>query len=351
MSYKLGTSYFSTRILEHVEKDLKEIKKQGCNFVLHTFDEIDLYYNKENMKRITEMTKKMGFEVYYSPWAIGGVFGGECFSRFVMQHPDACQVLSTGEKVGFACLRQPRFKEYIKTWIEACAYAGGDVLFWDEPHLWIAEWNDRVSNKNEFSCHCTTCQTEFKQHFHKTYPSHWTPEVEEFRDLTLVEFLRFATSTTKKINPKMKNAVCLLPNDNRWPNPMWEKLAKLPDVDILATDPYWKQRPYATGPRVPLEGFVDTFARKIVDIAKRNHKEPQGWIQLYGLRKQDEADVTQALEMWEKAGVKNIAAWGFRACESYSLLASERPAAVWKLMGDFYKKLAKGKKTAVKKKK
>jgi hypothetical protein len=138
---------------------------------------------------------------------------------------------------------------------------------------------------------------------------------------------------------------------------MWEKLAKLPDVDILATDPYWKQRPYSTGPRVPLEGFVDTFARKIVDIAKRNHKEPQGWIQLYGLRKQDEADVTQALEMWEKAGVKNIAAWGFRACESYSLLASERPQAVWNLMGDYYHKLAKGKssspakKSGVKKKK
>ncbi|HTA76710.1 MAG TPA: hypothetical protein VK791_06110, partial [bacterium] len=74
MSYKLGTSYFSTRILEHVEKDLKEIKKQGCNFVLHTFDEVDLYYIKENMKRITEMSQKMGFEVYYSPWAIGGVF-------------------------------------------------------------------------------------------------------------------------------------------------------------------------------------------------------------------------------------------------------------------------------------
>jgi len=69
------------------------------------------------------------------------------------------------------------------------------------------------------------------------------------------------------------------------------------------------------------------------------------------LRKQDEPDVTQALEMWEKAGVKNIAAWGFRACESYSLLASERPAECWKRMGDFYKKLSKRKSAGAKKKK
>jgi hypothetical protein len=55
--------------------------------------------------------------------------------------------------------------------------------------------------------------------------------------------------------------------------------------------------------------------------------------------------------MWEKAGVKNIAAWGFRACESYSLLASERPQEVWKRMGDFYKKLSKTKTAKVKKKK
>ncbi len=344
MAYKLGTSYFSTRILPHALKDLKEIKKQKCTFVLHTFDELDLYYNLDNMKRITAMTHKLGLEVYYSPWAIGGVFGGECYSRFVMMHPDALQVLSTGEVVGNACLRHPKFRDYIKSWIEACNYAGGDVLFWDEPHLWIAEWNERVTKKDEFACRCSVCQVDFQKRFGKTYPTVWTDEIEVFRDETLVEFLAFATSTTKKVNPKLRNAICLLPNDDRWPNPMWENLAKLPGVEILATDPYWKQRPFATGPRVPLEGFVDKFAGRIADIAKRHKKEAQGWIQLFGLAKAHEKDITQALEMWEKAGVKNIAAWGYMACESYSLLASERTRECWKRMGAYYKKLSKKKK-------
>jgi len=343
MAYKLGTSYFATRILPHVLKDLKEIKKQHCTFVLHTFDEIDLFYNRDNMKNITAMSHKLGLEVYYSPWSLGGVFGGESFSRFVMMNPNACQVLSTGELVGNACLRHPKFRDYIKSWIEACAYCGGDVLFWDEPHLWIAEWNERVTQKDEFSCRCSVCQVDFQKIYGKPYPAVWTSEVEEFRDATLVDFLAFATSTTKKIKPKMNNAVCLLPNDQRWPNPMWENLAKLPDVDILATDPYWKARPYDTGVKVPLEGFVDDFAKKIVDISNRHKKEAQGWIQLFAMDKKGEKDITTALAMWEKSGVKNIAAWGFLACESYSLLASERTRECWKRMGAYYKKLSKKK--------
>jgi hypothetical protein len=343
MAYKLGTSYFSTRILPYVLKDLKEIKKQKCTFVLHTFDEIDLYYNQENMKRITAMSHKLGLEVYYSPWAMGGVFGGECFSRFVMQHPDACQVLSTGERVGNACLRQPKFRDYVKTWVEACAQAGGDVLFWDEPHLWIAEWNDRISQKDEFSCCCSLCRSDFEKIHGKPMPVTMTGEIKEFRDATLVDFLAYAAKTAKQVKPKFKNAVCLLPNDKRWPNPIWENLAKLPEVDILATDPYWKQRPYKTGAKVPLEGFVDNFAGKISEIAKRYKKEAQGWIQLYAIDKKGEKDITTALRIWEKSGVKNIAAWGFKACESYSLLASERPQECWKRMGDYFKKLSKKK--------
>jgi hypothetical protein len=343
MSYQLGVSYFSTRILPYVLEDLKEIKRNKCTFVLHTFDEVDLFYNKENMRRITDMSHRLGLKVYYSPWAMGGVFGGECFSRFVMMNPDALQVLSTGEVVGNACLRHPKFRDYVRSWIEACDYAGGDVLFWDEPHLWIAEWNERVTKKDEFACRCRVCQADFRKAYGRPYPKVWTRQVEEFRDATLVDFLSFATSTTKKVNPRLKNAVCLLPNDDRWPNPMWENLARLPGVEILATDPYWKQRPYDTGARVPLEGFVDKFAGRIADIARRHRKEAQGWIQLYGLARQDEPSVTRALRMWEAAGVKNIASWGYMACESYSLLASERTRVCWKLMGDYYRKLARKK--------
>lgn len=341
MAYKLGTSYFSTRILSHVEKDLREIKRRHCTFVLHTFSENDLFYNLDNMRRITALSHKMGLEVYYSPWALGGVFGGEAFSRFVMKYPEACQVLSTGERVGNACLRHPLFRAYVKSWIEAAASAGGDVLFWDEPHLWIAAWNERPERKNEFSCRCKVCQAHFKRAYGKPYPRTRTREVDEFRDDTLIEFLSFATRTAKKVNPRLKNTVCLLPHDKRWPNPMWEGVASLKSVDIVATDPYWKARPWKTGKRWDFEKFVPKFAERIADLARRHRKEPQGWVQIFALARKEEADITKALSMWERSGVKNLAAWGFMGCESFSLLASERPRECWKRMGDYFKKLSK----------
>jgi hypothetical protein len=218
------------------------------------------------------------------------------------------------------------------------------VLFWDEPHLWIAEWNDRKPKKDEFSCACSFCEAAFQKSFGKPFPKTLTQEALEFREDTLLDFLKFATVTTKKVNPKLKNAVCVLPHtDKVWPNRLWEGVAGFPSVDIVATDPYWQNRPYTTGKRRPLEGFVDLYAERLADLARRHGKEAQGWIQLFGIPKRHEGDVTQALQMWEKAGVKNIAAWGFEACASYSLLESERPLECWKRMGSYYGKLAKKK--------
>ncbi len=341
MSYKLGVSYFSTRILRHLKNDLEDIKKHHCNFVLHTFDELDLFYNLENMRRITELTHRAGLKVYYSPWGLGGIFGGEAYSGFVMQHPSACQVLSTGERVGNACPRQPEFRRYVRSWIQGASRAGGDVLFWDEPHLWIAEWNGRKTREGEFSCRCDLCQKDFKRAYGKAFPRVWTKEVEEFRDETLVGFLEWATRETKKVNPRLKNAVCLLPmGDKKWPNPQWEHVASLPSVDIVATDPYWKQRPFSNPQKRPLKGFVDLYAGRIADLASRHGKEAQGWVQLFAHAKSGEKEITQALEIWEKAGVKNLAAWGYEACASYSLLACERPKQCWDLVGKHFGRLA-----------
>ena len=74
---KLGTSYFGNRWLKHAETDLKDIKKSHCNWVLHTYDEVDLRFNRGNLKALTQVSHKLGLQVYYSPWAVGGVFGGE----------------------------------------------------------------------------------------------------------------------------------------------------------------------------------------------------------------------------------------------------------------------------------
>ena len=340
---KLGTSYFGNRWLKHAEADLKDIKKGHCTWVLHTFDEVDLRFNQGNLKALTQASHKLGLQVYYSPWAVGGVFGGESLSAFTGYHPEACQVLSTGERTAHACPAHPEFRKFIKSWIEAAIAAGGDVLFWDEPHLWLPTWEGRKERKDEYSVGSTFAKELFRKRHGKALPKNRNAEVDEFREWILFDFLKWATETAKKIKPSIKNAVCLLPHLNKWPNTLWEDVCQLKSVDIFATDPYWKRFPYSNPAKDKMEGFVDLFATRLVDIGRRHKKEVQGWFQTFALRKQDEPDIDKAIRMFYDAGVRNIGAWGYRGCASFSLIASERPDHVWKRTVASYAKLAKRK--------
>lgn len=327
---QFGTSYFGNRWPEHAATDIKAIRRGGCDWILHTFDEVDLKFNRGNLKRLTDLSHRQGLKVYYSPWAVGGIFGGESLSAFTGYHPDACQVLNTGERTAHACPAHPEFRKFIRGWIKAAIQAGGDVLFWDEPHLWIASWEGRKENKNVFSIGSLYAQTLWKKrHGNKPLPRSRTAEVDAFRSWLLFDFLRWATSTAKRLKPSIKNAVCLLPHVDQWPNPLWEKVAALKSVDIFATDPYWKSIPTSNPKTTPLEGYVDLMSERLVDLGRRHKKEVQAWVQLFALRRQDHGSVLKALTMMEKAGVRNIGAWGYRGCEAFSNIASEEPGRLW----------------------
>ncbi len=277
----------------------------------HTFDEVDLRFNRGNLKALTDASHKLGMKVYYSPWAVGGIFGGESLSAFTGYHPEACQVLSTGEKTAHACPAHPEFRKFMKTWIEAACAAGGDVLFWDEPHLWLANWEGRPVRSDEYSVGSTYAQALFRKRHGKPLPNHRNAEVDEFREWIHYDFLKWATETAKKVRPGIKNAVCLLPHLNKWPNTLWEQVAALKSVVIFATDPYWKRFPHSNPEKDKMEGFVDLTAERLVDIGKRHKKEVQAWFQIFALRKQDEPDIDKATKMFYEAGVRNIGAWGY----------------------------------------
>jgi hypothetical protein len=339
---KFGTSYFGNRWPEHAAMDLKAIKASHCDWVLHTFDEVDLRFNRGNLKRLTKMSHDLGLKVYYSPWAIGGIFGGESISAFTGYHPDACQVLNTGERTPHACPAHPEFRKFIRGWIEAAIAAGGDVLFWDEPHLWLAAWEGRKEDRNVYSIGSLYARELWKKrHGNRPLPKTHTKEVDEFREWLLFDFLRWATATAKSIKPSIKNAVCLLPHVDRWPNTQWEKVAALKTVDIFATDPYWKAIPTSNPKIHPLKGYVDLFSERLVDLGRRHKVEVQAWVQLFALRKRDQKDVFVALEMMEKAGVRNIGAWGYRGCESFANIASEEAPKLWARLSDHVRKMKK----------
>ncbi len=133
-----GVSYCSSRTLRHVRADLQDIVNHGCTYVVHCFTETDLAYYRETMREVVQETREAGLEVWLDPWGLCGVFSGETFTRFPLDHPETWQVLSDGRRVGVACPNNPGTRAFLRGWVDACATIGGDVLFWDEPHFYVA---------------------------------------------------------------------------------------------------------------------------------------------------------------------------------------------------------------------
>jgi hypothetical protein len=59
----IGASYFGNRILRHVATDMEDLAERGFTGVLHAFSENDLYYYRDHMRRIVEVSHQAGLEV------------------------------------------------------------------------------------------------------------------------------------------------------------------------------------------------------------------------------------------------------------------------------------------------
>ena len=57
---KTGVSYFARSRLKHMQEDMEEIKRNNCNFVVHTFSEQDLEFYKGTIQKLVEISKIAG---------------------------------------------------------------------------------------------------------------------------------------------------------------------------------------------------------------------------------------------------------------------------------------------------
>ncbi len=92
----VATSYFGNRILRHVRMDVRRLRNEGFDIVVHTFSENDLRFYRKSVRDIVEVTKETGMRVWIDPWGIGGVFGGEAFSDAALHHRNWLQVAADG---------------------------------------------------------------------------------------------------------------------------------------------------------------------------------------------------------------------------------------------------------------
>jgi len=249
----------------------------------------------------------------------------------------------------------------LRDWIDACAAAGGDVLFWDEPHFYVGLWQGDLSGA--WGCRCVVCLSLFHERFRQPMPPEFTPEVRTFREASLLDLL---TELCRYGHEKgMRNALCLLPTDlsahgfsqpeERLTRAMERRFdggppgsveaimhvgvgdmdaaAAIPNLDIFGVDPYW----FIFG--TDAEPFTRTYGEAARAAAAMHNRDLQLWVQAFSVPEGREEELRTGLRVAGELGATHVAAWSFEATASMSQIRSARPEVVWSLLGEEFRRL------------
>lgn len=324
---KTGVSYYGCRIPWRAREDLEAIRANHCTFVVHTFSEEDREFYAQAVGQIVRDTRALGMEPWLDPWGVGQLFGGETYSKLVMTRRDLCQVNSRGELVPAACPNHPEVRAALREWTATAVALGAQVLFWDEPHFFIYPENGPEA---PWACRCAVCQAAFTARYRRPMPTTLTAEVRQFKEECLVEFLTVLCGEGKRLG--VRNAMCYLPFEHSSTFSDWAKVAAIPTLDVIGTDPYW--RPGQTD----VAEHVGRAARRIAELARAHQKEGQLWILNFNIRRGEEGRIPEAIDAAVAAGLRNVAAWSYYGA-SYIALASDDPLRVWETLGAAYARL------------
>ena len=354
MAIETGVSYFSGRTLRHVRVDLADMVEHGCTYVVHCFTETDLVYYRQTMADIVHMTHEAGLEAWLDPWGVTGIFSGETFTRFPLQHPETWQVLSDGRRVPSACPNHPATRQFLRQWVEDAAATGGDVLMWDEPHFYVGPWVGDLSGA--WACHCDVCQAAFRERFGTAMPQRFDRDAVAFRETSLLELLADLSRLGHKKG--MRNALCLIPTGFRrmgFPEVEerlgrlapseealaaflhigvddWDAAAAIADLDIFGTDPYWHL--FGVDP----ERFTRAYGQRAADAARAHGRGLQLWVQAFSVPEGREEELRLGLRVAAEAGATHVAAWSYEGTASMSIRCA-RPEVAWHLLGEAFRDL------------
>jgi len=317
---RYGVSYFGNRILKHVEEDMKELKEIGFDVIVHTFSENDHKFYFRTMKDIVKLTKDLGMEVWIDPWGVGGIFGGEAFSNFLIENPSEWQITNRGRAVGSACFNSPKFREYMKRWLEAAVETGTDAVFWDEPHFHILK-----DFPKEWTCRCERCREKYKETYGHDMPEEFTEEVSNFRNETIKDFFEEVLSYSKKLG--MKNVICFLPFESElFGLKDYESIAKIENVDNIGSDPYWMAF------KLKMNPFLKETTQKILKLSSKYGKENHIWLQAFKVPRGREEDIVKGAKILKKENVDTVLFWGVFACKHISSIAPDDPEKTWEVV-------------------
>ena len=258
-----------------------------CTFVVHTMSEYDLNFNTLVMKDIVSLSHDMGLEVYINPWGVGRVFGGpEPYSHWIAERPDQCQRMNDGSHAPDRLPGQPalsRLREVLDR--PGGRDRGRHRLLGRAPLL--LHPRDALRQRRARSVGLrlrpvpgALCRAVRPRHAGRP----WMTTLSGSGTRSCL-----TSSGRSRPMPRsrgMKNAVCVLPDENPLVGPVpGTHLPRYESLDIFGTDPYWMVFDR------PLDQYVRDTTRRVMDICGKTGKEAQLWVQAFLIWKGREEEV------------------------------------------------------------
>ena len=329
-----GVAYHGNRFLTHIRDDMRDIAEHGFNTVVHMFSHNDWDRHKSIMKEIFDITKSYGLDVWVDNWGLGGPPGDK--SHFLSYHPQAHQYYANGEMAPVhVCYNAPEFVQFTKDWIDTVGEAGGDKIFWDEPHLMQKKYDGGdVTLGNEmgtenWTCRCERCQKLFEEKYGKPMPRIITPEVAEFRTWSIANYFNIVAGYAKQHG--MYNSVCVMLGASGISLENMSGICGNDALDNIGSDPYWSGLPEITG-YAGVYKYVYEKTRINLEVCEHFGKDHNVWVQGYRHDRGKDEEVVAAADAMYDAGARNIFVWGYRGCEGNDYRA-ECPDMLWDTVG------------------
>ncbi len=329
---KTGVAYHGNRMLSSAIAHMNEIAAADMDIVVHMLSHTDWERHDKVMADIFKASEAAGLEVWVDNWGIGGAPGDK--SHFLAYHPEAHTYSADGTMHPYQiCLNAPSYRQFVKDWVDEVASIGAKTVFWDEPHIpapKVPGTNDQYYS----TCCCPTCKAIFRERYGKEMPVFMDADVAQFRKDTFIDFFTFASNYAHEAG--LKNVICVMPdyltgylNDGESDMLKMDisRLAAVPHLDNIGTDPYWFGDAEIAKTHNPYE-YVYNSSKNCVKVAGEYKKEHNVWVQAYNAPLGREEEIITAFEAAYDGGARSILAWGFHACEGNNY-RSQNPMRSW----------------------
>ena len=324
--FTTGIVYIGNRDPIHYISDLEEIITHHCDFVIHPLSEKDLDLYSKSLAEIFEVSKKAGLKIIVQPSSVGNVFDGYYVSKFVLEHKETWQVLSNSLAVPAACMNNPEFRSYLRSWIDIVAELGADGIAWENPHYYNAKNETKIL---QWGCWCNYCKNLYLQKFQNRFPKGIGEEINLLNEYTINDFLKELCHYSKE--KQLTNIISLSPvSAKNLSMASWNQIAKIPELDIFAAKAYWY---YFQG---NAESFVNGIAKKVSKLCDQHNKTSQIWIQNFKIVAGEEKHVERAIEICIAEKIKSLVGWSFYGSRATSSMRCQNPKVVWDILGDMF---------------